>query len=668
MEKIKKARNIWIALLIAAIAAGGTFVAVNHLMADDPTSVKVTLYQTDLLADASASPQTVFTDAAGEVVDIVGNPGVFGEGTVPQGTYNRMKLTVKNKILYSGLNPCGGLDLTDKDMLIDDTKDPGAQVVLYFATSSDGGGSGWTANGTEASPFLMQNPIEVSANQTTRVELRFNTAGILNCITGSAKLSAPTIDILHYIDEPAQCSIVGEYWLVHYNVGAHIYDDDTGEMLENPAMGVVFERTEVVSGWGTATFDAEGNWSVYPADKYDGTTGYPGMAEHRHNLVSYNPPPAGDDGYHDPSDPAGISGTVMGGQYVTAGSNIIMYFPDGGFIEGGLSSDCNTFVGTNLSTGETDLIYAVRKTTEHAATLPSDRKYVLGQPQFEIHYDGFNKTDKLCLNAEFSVVDTTAGKIFGWLPITQFTPTYDDVSGLLLNWTSKGFAERAQLNDLPAITIRDDGLMTGGPDGFLGLGAGGSGVYAGQNAEDTGGDHRVSAGFILDADTSPSLADLAGTWVLCKIDGEAEYGAGGWDSGDEQSWFGISFGKLTVESSGNVTGEFVFKNAFTGEIEANPVTATISGPVDECYAVGGDITDTSCGGITLPVFIVTSTEGGTEVTVAKIALDRTKNVISIWNPIDTDGIVYDAPVPCTQGVDCGDANPKFQFGLGVKVE
>ncbi|NVM22481.1 MAG: hypothetical protein HWN68_11955, partial [Desulfobacterales bacterium] len=343
MKKIKNAGNIWIVLLIAAIAAGGTFVAVDRLVAESPTSIKVRLYQTDFFVDASASAQTVFADAAGKVVDIVGNPGVFGSGTVSQGTYNRMKFTVKNQILYSGPQPsgCVGDPLVDVTMKIDDTKADDYKVDLYFATGSDGGGSGWTANGTAAYPFLMLNAIKVGINQTTRVELRFNTAGNLNCIDASAKLSAPTINVLHYVEgAEAPCSIVGEYWFVHYNMSCGIYDDQ-GDMLE-PTLGKIFESTNVVSGWGTATFDADGNWSVYMGNSYTDAT-YPGMAEHRHNLVSYDPANPGEDGYHDPAMSI-PSGTAVGGQYVTAGSKIIMYMPEGGgFIEGGLSSDCNTF-------------------------------------------------------------------------------------------------------------------------------------------------------------------------------------------------------------------------------------------------------------------------------------------------------------------------------------
>ncbi|NVM22974.1 MAG: hypothetical protein HWN68_14485, partial [Desulfobacterales bacterium] len=287
------------------------------------------------------------------------------------------------------------------------------------------------------------------------------------------------------------------------------------------------------------------------------------------------------------------------------------------------------------------------------------------------------KINQLCLNAEFNVIDTAAGdagKIFNWVPIVQFTdPIW--ASELLQSWTSKGFEERAQLNDLPdGIEIGEDGLMTGGNlDGFFAFGAGGSAVYAGQIDDDTEGNHRVSAGFILGADTSPALSDMAGTWVLGMIQGEADEGNSGWGSTDEQLWFGISFGELTVDSIGNVTGEFVFKNAFTGEIDTNPVTATISGPVDECYAVGKAITNPSCGGITLPVFIVTSYEGGSEQVCAKIALDRTRNVISVWQPVDTNGIPYNAPDSCVQdgtetGTGCGNANQRFNFGLGVKVQ
>ena len=520
----------------------------------------------------------------------------------------------------------------------------------------------------------MLNAIKVGINQTTRVELRFNTAGNLNCIDASAKLSAPTINVLHYVEEPARCSVAGEYWFVHYRVGAHIYDD-AGEMLENPSMGEVFERTGVCAGWGTATFDDDGNWSVYPADKYDGTTGHPGMAEHRHNLVSYNPPPAGDDGYNDPSDPAGTPGTVMGGRYVAAGSKIIMYFPDGGFIEGGLSSDCNTFVGTNFSMSETDLVYAVRKKMGHAATFPDNRKYVMCQPRFDIHYEdpGTLETDRLSFDAEFSVLDSSVGanKTFNWRTPVQFTPNY--VATLLDSWNSTGPEEQAEESpSLPAITIGTDGLITGADiKGLAALGAGGSGVYGGKNEDfdPASGDHCVTVGFVLDAHTAPSLSDLAGTWVMGMIEGEADEGDGGWDSGDEQAWFGMSLGELTVDVNGNVTGNFVHKGAFTGEIENNPVMATISGPVDECYKVGGNLTDSPCTGITLPVFIVT--EGG--AIVAKIALDRTKNVISIWNPVDDGGYIYDSPEICVQdgtetGTGCGDASPRFTFGLGVKVE
>ncbi|NVM22477.1 MAG: hypothetical protein HWN68_11935 [Desulfobacterales bacterium] len=68
------------------------------------------------------------------------------------------------------------------------------------------------------------------------------------------------------------------------------------------------------------------------------------------------------------------------------------------------------------------------------------------------------------------------------------------------------------------------------------------------------------------------------------------------------------------------------------------------------------------------MFIVTSTEGGSEQVCAKIALDRTKNVISIWNPVDTDGLVHNSPGTCPTEGDCGDVNPRYNLGLGVKVQ
>ncbi len=718
--KIPK-RNMlaWMVFAAILLAILGLFVATDALKAADPSGVSVTLYKTELLADSSGTAVQVFEDTAGVPMDIVDNPGVFGSGTVPNGTYKRIKFTVKNEVTFSGPNPdavtCSSDPATvTKSFLIDSTKGATELVPLYFATPEDGGSTGWTANGTSATPFLMQTAIAVSGGDTTVVRLIFNTAGTLQCIGGEVALLPPTMGVLSYVIEPpssdAACTFPADYWFVHYAIRSST-TDSTGAVISNPTTTQIIENGSVVSGWGTMTFsavDASGNgtWTVLSG----GTYTVNGMAEHRHRLAQYCPHGVGtctdtNEGYFNPA----LMGGDLAATYTRAGNRMILYFPEGGYIEGGMTPDCSTFVGVNVVTVDNDLVYAVRKPSLSSSHLPFDTRYMMAMPQFEIKYSETGtvpyESDVFFFGADMTVLQmgaTTSAdddKMFGWRSMFQLMPDMFGTAGG--EWSSQGPLERADFgkgNMDNIVSVGSNGLLSildmdpphePSPE-FVALGTSGSGIQAGdgQEKDTTWNNHRIYAGLIVNAALTPALSDLEGTWFISSIDARIEDGgdANGdgnvWNDNNERPEFGLSYGELTIDAAGQACGGFTYKDAFRGTIhppEPGCVTIELR---NECYECTGGydaenncmgfnaISSTSCGstdGITMPVFYVISPAdgGGTEIG-AKFALDATKKTMVIWSPIDIAGTPYNSADGCT--TSCGDASNRSQFGIGVKIQ
>lgn len=180
-------------LLLAAFAAGGTFLAKVYLDAKSPSSVKVTVYKVEFMADRlDAQPLVVFSNSAGKEIDLAKETDDFiGQARPAAGVYKRIRLTVKNgfkmSIANAESNPCGGALFTDRVFPLVEGADLNSRVPVYFASDDDGGGA-WV--GSQITNLLIR-PVTVSENRTTTVKFMFDVADTLFCPGGEVQRRAP---------------------------------------------------------------------------------------------------------------------------------------------------------------------------------------------------------------------------------------------------------------------------------------------------------------------------------------------------------------------------------------------------------------------------------------------------------------------------------------------
>ncbi len=668
--------KIIVSACIVALLIGGLVFFSTKVKAEDPTGVHLTVYQTDLMTGAGGSTATVFTDAAGKTVDIVGNPDVFGQGTVAAATYKRIRFSVKNLVDFTGPDPCTHATVTSLQFRIDGTKADADHVDLYFATADDGGSSGWTANGTAATPFLIQNPIIVEANATVIVKLIFNTTNTLQCIGGGAKVLGPTMNAMYYVDKaPATagyCSNLGDYWFFHYRISSYP-TDSTGSLITNPTLTQIMSSGQVVSGWGTLTFTAPdstgtGTWSINPAITYE--TG--GMAEHRHNLYMYST--GSGDGYLDPS-----GGTFMSAPYLLKGNKMLMTFPGQFTIDGAMATDCSTFVGVNLDQKEgSDLIVALKKTAASTTpTFTAGSKMVMVGPQVNMAYAAVAPiVNYFGYDSGWSVIQvnssptTSDGKQMEWKNRFEMSPNFAS-SSWSIRPTTEDASYSSGLNFNNAMTIAAGGLITqmNGtvPEDFIAVGANGNIIMAGEQTDVSSvfpGTHRIAAGTGVRIADSATLNDIVGKWSIGMLESRVT-GTTDWGTG-------VSYGDMTIsiENTGlaQACGGFMYRDNFSSQIEP-PAPGCVQVQLrTECYAGQGVVvTTTPCtSGISVPVFYIMGTgPTGAPRVDTKFVLDYNKNVIVIWNSFDSDEI------PCDSGNPSGctpDPRNKTGAGIGVKTQ
>jgi len=627
--------------------------------AESPSSIKITLLKTELLSDKNGIPVLVIEDANGIEADLVQNPNsVFGEGEVPQGEYKRIKLTLKNKIVYSGPNPCGGAPLQDQEVLIDTSKEKDDAVELYFATADDGGDTGWYANGSQEHPFFIQNPIKVEADKSTVVKLIFNTANTLQCIGQNPVLIPPTITILNYVEKPSlsTCSFPAEYWFTHFNISANIYQD--GKRIE-PTLANLFSRTTFVSGWGKVTFGAPdqngvGSWYVYVGKKAEEG----GMAEHRHNLSYWcKNETYCDDGYHNPANPE-AGNLEFGGIYTITGNKAIMSMGEGS-IEGYFSDDCSVFIGINISKDdENDTVLAVKK-SQFPAGFPKE-KFVMLSQRVEINYDQTSyKTTMLWTSNQLLLLDRA--KFFEWVSRNHIYAEYNG-DGSLKNWKINEPGEDFEENrsfSLPATIISQEGILQIPVEEFIAMGANDNGIVAGENVEiNRWGHHGIDSSFMISINESPSISDLDGKWMLVMRESEVKPGGNGWGTGDESIWYGITYGIAEISNGNVLSKSFIHRDVFTGDMRSESGGGETIELVSECYEGGKPLTTSPCNGISLNVFKIKSTRG--EI-IGRAVLDKTGKVFVIWGPIDLN----DTPEEYQEDKR---GNPRHLIGVGVKIE
>jgi len=691
MKKLFKTRYMVFALLLACALAFGMFHASDDIEAYDPSSVKVTVYKSEFFANKLAAPVVVSNTPLGVEVDLVNNPGeAFGSGSVPAGSYKRIKLSVKNQILFSDSNNCPSSgDLVDAPMIIDSGASNTATVDLYFATPDDGGQSSWTANGSADSPFMMQNAIEVVAGATTEVDLRFQTAGKIYCDAGDvARLLPPDIAVLYTVSAPpvagvcTDADIAGNYWFYHYAMRGDMYNSATHARLVNATLGDIIRNSNVVSGWGTMMLNAPtagtGTWGVYVSNLYNttsvpGNLNSPGMAEHRHRLSAWSNSGSMDEGYHNPVANAPAN-TIMGGTYTKSGQRMVFYMPEGGSFQGAVNPTCDLFAGVSLTGGDNDFIYAVRKGdfTSYGGSVVGafpDKTMVLVQPQMELKFQqpitaGIMNTEYMYFGTDFAVLSTADDSIVSWRSSNQLQPELVVGAGWdYSSWQARQPEERAEVQSgiFNMITLGDDGqLLMPANDSLVAFGSSGTGIIAGSTEEfdPRWGSHRHSAGIIFPVNDTPTMNDLVGTWSLSLLESEV-WNTVAWDTpGDARMNFYIQYGDITINPGGlgNGVANFYGINALTGEVLNSPGGEfKIYGPIDECYTdpgfsnTGVSIYNASCSAsdISVPVFLINGVdESGNEESPGpsvKIALDDAKGAIAVWSPADLSGTIYNTP-------------------------
>jgi len=649
----------YIIIILSFLFLGSALLYKFIAEAENPTSVKVKLYKTELYKDKNdQSPQIVFDNPNGVEVDIISAQNLFGQGNVSEGTYKRIKLYIDRTIKYSGPNPCGGQTLSDQQLDIGTTE-------LYFATSDDGGGTTWVNNGSKDKPFLMQSPIVVESNKTTQVRLIFNTAGTLQCIGTTPKLLPPTINIVNSIENVSgTCSITdAPYWFVHYNMSAGRICDAQG--CRHPStIHEVFSSTEIVAGWGTVQFNEDGTWQVDLSKDY--TNG--GMSEHRHNLLELR----SGDGYK------AIPGSgIFKGTYTRSGNRIIMYFPEEGYIEGAVSSDCNTFTGVNITGDhENDLVFALKKGT--GLSTFEQGKYLISSPGFDLCYDvsGDKKIKYLMYRNEINFVN--GDKVGFWGNYFDYSPQYDQ-NGYLKGVNIGQPREELGLNifSISSLTFRDDGLLTTTVEDpeFFAIGENRNGLFGGVATDAEEGDDRINAGFMVKIADNPAVSDLNGRWYISVIEAEVNPGSdGNWYTGDEGAWYGLTTGEILINNGIVVSRSFTHKNVFDGSIESETGSGETIQLKTECYKSGADALTTACSDPNaprIPVFYIYGTGSEAGRIIAKMTIDSAKKALVFWAPVDLDNTPPNGACnPPRDGYYCDytGGGQKALFGVGVKIE
>jgi hypothetical protein len=660
------------ALCVLTIGFFGVLAAEKY----DPTTFEVGLHRTDLLMDAGGlTPMSVFDGAGTAVtVDLVSNPGdVFGEGDVPVGTYNRMVLTMANLVSVAGTDPCDDISAYAGTFRIDDGLAPDAHVEVYFATADDGGNSMILADGSAGAPFLMMNPIVVQASETTVVRLAFYTSGSLVCVGGVDQgLRPPAISVANYIEGELQVvNPEGVYWFSHFNLNAQLFNESTGDWLVLEGPGAVstdelLNRMLASTGWGSLTLNAPdavtgvGSWEIINASWRSG-----GFGDHRHNFARWDT--SSDEGYAETAVDLPYQGT-----YQLTGNHIFLKLGGSAAMEGYIADDGRSFIMVNLAgVDDSDVVFAVKKASGFPSDLPTGT-FVIVSPQIDFRYDTsgsspYPATD-VDFNGEVVIIrggatddffswhtnlgleydyggGSTIQDVYGQMPLED--SSYETGISSLLSFNGSGFAT----------TAPDDNeifLAMGGDDttGYLG-------VFAGQGAEEAEGEHRLNNGFIIEADPSPTQADLAGRWALMGINWEGnEGGDGTWYTGDEDYKLSNNIGLIEFDGSGGITWNFTDKDIITQAISSEIGSGNVT-VATEYYEVGNPLGNPSGTAIPLPLFNVTEPSVSSTV-VAKIVLDKGGNTILFWSPLDSDN------VPDVNS--SANAANRFSMGAAVKIE
>ena len=662
---------IAVALCVLTLGLYGVLTAEEY----DPTTFEVGLHRTDLLIDQfDMTPVNVF-DGVGTAttIDLVSNPGdAFGEGDVPTGTYNRMKLTMANLVSVAGTDPCD-LSAYTGTFLIDDVLAPDAPVEVFYATAEDGGDSMILADGSAATPFLMMSPIVVEPGETTVVNLAFYTSGSLVCNGGppggTVELRPPSLTVATYIEgEPLVVDPSGEYWFAHFNVNGHLYDEQTGDWFDPESAAVphdLLDRINAGTGWGSLTLGAPdtvsgiGSWSIANASWRSG-----GFGEHRHSFSRWDT--SSDEGYAETAPNLPLTGS-----YQLTGNRIFLKIGSSAAMEGYIAVDGRSFILVNIAgVDDSDVVLAVKKASGYPSDVP-EGTYVIVSPQMDFRYDTSGTSPypatKMGLSGEIIVLrGGTDDDFFSWGTNLELDYGYkgDTIFSIFGQVPEEG--SEYQAGAISALAFDSSGFATTSPESntmFLAMGGDGAtgylGLFAGLGAEDDDGEHRLANGFIVEADPSPSLSDLTGRWALMGVNWEGNQGDDAtWDTGDEGFELLTTLGLIEFDGTGGITWDFTDKDVITQAITSEIGSGSVS-LATEYYELGNPIGSFSEDAIPLTLFHVTESASSSTV-AAKLVLDKGGDTVLFWSPIDSGNIPQDGSTE--------DAASRFTMGAAVRIE
>ncbi|MBI4833480.1 MAG: hypothetical protein HY811_01490 [Planctomycetes bacterium] len=349
---VKTKYLIIMSILVSAVLVGITLSFPATAATVTPDTYKVTLYKTELSTNGTTWVE-VFNSVAGTQIDFQNAAQIgsaFGQGSMPEGTYNAARFTIKNAIEYS--YAASGVGATTFSPYPGNATD---QVPVYFSVS---GTFTWSNDGsTLLKAFPMPDPIRVVANGTSKVIMNFGVTNSLVIVGATLYLAPPTMSVSNIVippTPPANPNLFagGEYYFVRQNLAIPALNSITPTWME------------LQSGWGIISMSAPsaagvGTFEILPANN----------SEHRRSIYL--------------SD--AISHTSMGGQielvgipmsgtyYADASGFINMLMPQtNGIIRGGLRNDGKVFIAIEIASPSSQtqdtyvgyhMIYAILKET-----------------------------------------------------------------------------------------------------------------------------------------------------------------------------------------------------------------------------------------------------------------------------------------------------------------
>ncbi|MBI4712972.1 MAG: hypothetical protein HY762_06710 [Planctomycetes bacterium] len=379
-------------MLMVVLAIGLVGWLGSAVWAETPSSYKVTLYKTELSSDNGATWVTVLDNTSGQTVDLVTGAGsAFGQGAVPFGTYNMIKFTIQNSIVWSWGTTATNVAFPPYAGLTTD------QVQVYFATT---GNFSWSNNGESiAKAFPLPAAIVVSSDATSKIIMNFGVVGSLYQVSGTWYLNPPVISVSCIkvqtgAGAPAPFA-GGPYYFTRQNI----------RIPADAALTITPTQISMESGWGLITMTPSAT------DPSLGTFEIAvGNDSYHYRYLGYS-------GSYAYAGGAIESGTepMTGTYYVDADGYINMLVPDSGIIRGAVRDDDRVFIAIEISTPMSQtayddvgyhMIYAIKKETSTPGPVIGDYLYNGYQTEIQTAIDSATlapRPDKYSLRYRLNV-------------------------------------------------------------------------------------------------------------------------------------------------------------------------------------------------------------------------------------------------------------------------